>query len=158
MVRLILLLVSVFVVGTGLSAHEPVAESLVCQYGLPEQSTNVNVNDGVFEEEDSTIFSVSQVDVAPRFPEGMDSVRLWITNHIDWSRFNECDVTGWVAVSFAVETDGSLTEIHILRDIGCHAGHEVAKAVSLMPKWIPGRLKGKEVRVRYYLRYSFVYQ
>lgn len=157
MVRLILLLVSVFVVGTGLSAHEPFAESLISQYGLSEQSTNMNVNDGVFED-DSTIFSVAQVDVAPQFPEGMDSARLWITNHIDWSRFNECDVTGRVYVSFVVEKDGSLIDIHILRDIGCHAGEEVAKAVSIMPRWIPGKLQGKEVRVRYYLRYSFVYQ
>ncbi|MBO4752398.1 MAG: energy transducer TonB [Bacteroidales bacterium] len=158
MVRLILILVSVFVVGTGLSAHEPVAESLISQYGLSEQSSNVNVNYNVFEEEDSTIFSVAQVNVAPKFPEGMDSARSWITNHIDWGRFNECDVTGRVYVSFVVEKDGSLTDIHILRNIGCHAGEEVAKAVSIMPRWIPGKLQGKEVRVRYYLRYSFVFQ
>lgn len=158
MKKILMLCMVMLACQTGVSAQEFGDGGFSRQYGLSEQSTNVNVNDGVFEEEDSTIFSVAQVDVAPRFPEGMDSARLWITNHIDWSRFNECDVTGWVAVSFAVETDGSLTEIHILRDIGCHAGHEVAKAVSLMPKWIPGRLKGKEVRVRYYLRYSFVYQ
>jgi protein TonB len=67
----------------------------------------------------------------------------------------DCCATGRVIVSFIVETDGSITDVVKLRDIGCRIADRVVNAVSIMPKWIPGKLNDKAVRVRYVLAYSF---
>ena len=123
------------------------------QLGFPELRENRKGNESILQKDDSTIFS--GVDLDPLFPEGLDSVRSWITQHMDWSLFSDCNVTGKVYVAFIVEADGTITDVVKLRDIGCHVGDEVVKAVSMMPKWIPGRLNGNIVRVRYVLVYNF---
>ena len=123
------------------------------QLGFPEMRENRKGNESILQKDDSTVFS--DVDVDPQFPGGMDSVRSWITHHMDWSRFRDCNVTGRVSVAFIVETDGTITDVVRMRDIGCHVVDEVMKAVGTMPKWIQGKLNGKDVRVRYVLYYYF---
>ena len=127
---------------------------LMRKLGLAELRENRKGNDTILQKDDSTIFS--NVDVDPQFPGGIDSVRSWITHHMDWKLFNECCMIGRIFVSFVVETDGTITDVVKLRDLGCHVGDEVVKAVSIMPKWIPGKLNGKDVRVRYVLYYDYV--
>ena len=127
---------------------------LMRKLGLAELRENRKGNESILQKDDSTIFS--NVDVDPQFPGGIDSVRSWITHHMDWSLFRDCCVTGKVFVAFIVETDGSINDVVKLRDIGCHVGDEVVKAVSMMPKWIPGKLNGNIVRVRYVLPYAFI--
>ena len=124
------------------------------QLGFPELRENRMGNESILQKDDSTVFS--NVDVDPTFPGGMDSVRSWINHHMDWSLFRDCNVTGRVYVAFIVEADGSITDVVRLRDIGCHVVDEVVKAVSIMPKWISGKLNGKDVRVRYVLPYNFI--
>ena len=124
------------------------------QLGFPELRENCMGNESILQKDDSTVFS--DVDVDPTFSGGMDSVRSWINHHMDWNLFRDCNVTGRVFVAFIVETDGSITDVVKLRDIGCHVGDEVVKAVSIMPKWIPGKLNSKDVRVRYVLPYNFI--
>ena len=67
-------------------------------------------------------------------------------------------VEGKVYVSFIVEKDGKISDIKLLKDIGSGAGEEVMRVMELMNnkyKWIPGKQKGKVVRVQYNLPVSF---
>ena len=64
-------------------------------------------------------------------------------------------VSGIVAVQFIVDKEGCLHDINIVQDIGYGCGAAVQGAISLMPKWDPGRQRGREVFVRYTLPYSF---
>jgi len=67
----------------------------------------------------------------------------------------ENGIEGMVVVSFVVETDGSLSDIMILRDLGGGCGKESVRVVSEMPNWIPGKDKGEPVRVQFNLPVRF---
>ncbi len=64
-------------------------------------------------------------------------------------------LTGNVVVAFVIETDGSLSNLEIKRDIGSGCGAEVLRVLRLMPAWIPGRLQGTAVRVKVVRPVSF---
>jgi len=61
---------------------------------------------------------------------------------------------GKVIIQFVVETDGSLADIKVLKDIGYGTGNEAIRVMKASPKWIPGTLNGKPVRVLYTLPIS----
>ena len=56
---------------------------------------------------------------------------------------------GRVTVQFVVCKDGSITNVSTLRDIDPALDAEAIRVISAMPKWKPGRQKGKEVDVKY---------
>ena len=58
---------------------------------------------------------------------------------------------GKVYISFMVETDGSLSEFQVLRDLGFGTGEEAVRVLKLSPKWIPGKEENKEVRMKFSL-------
>ena len=67
----------------------------------------------------------------------------------------ENNITGRVFVTFVVERDGSVTGVRVLRDIGGGCGQEAVRVVKSMPKWTPGKQRGKAVRVQYNLPVNF---
>lgn len=71
----------------------------------------------------------------------------------------ENGLQGTTVVTFGVETDGTLSNIKVVRDIGCGCGEEAARVVALMNergiRWTPGTQNGKEVRVQYNLPIRF---
>ena len=64
-------------------------------------------------------------------------------------------VQGLVVVNFVVEKDGSITDIQVVRDIGAGCGDEAVRIVKMMPKWNPGKQRGRPVRVRFTLPIRF---
>ena len=62
----------------------------------------------------------------------------------------ENGVEGTVVVSFTVETDGTLTDVHLLRDIGAHCGEEAKRVVCLMNDlgihWIPKYVRRRAIK------------
>ncbi len=60
-----------------------------------------------------------------------------------------------VYVTFVVEKDGSISNPKLLRDIGFGCGAEAIRVVKAMPKWNPGKQRGKPVRVQFNLPVSF---
>lgn len=67
----------------------------------------------------------------------------------------ENGVEGMVVVSFVVEKDGSITGATVLRDIGAGCGQEALRVVNQMPKWEPGKQRGRPVRVQFNLPVRF---
>ena len=64
-------------------------------------------------------------------------------------------IQGIVYLSFAVDEDGNLKDIKIIRGIGGGCDEEALRVVKLMPKWIPGTQSGKAVRVLFNMTISF---
>lgn len=56
---------------------------------------------------------------------------------------------GRVMVSFAVEEDGSISDIKVVRGIHPSLDAEAVRVVKLMPKWQPAERGGKPVRSRF---------
>ena len=96
------------------------------------------------------------VDEPPTFPGSDEALKKFIEDSIRYpSLAAEQNVGGTVIVTFTVETDGSIHNPRIVRDVGAGCGLEALRLVSTMPKWNPGKMKGHTVRVQYELPIFF---
>ena len=90
------------------------------------------------------------VDEPPTFPGGDEALKKFIEDSIRYpSLAAEQNVGGTVIVTFTVETDGSIHNPRLVRDVGAGCGLEALRLVSTMPKWNPGKMKGHTVRVQF---------
>ncbi|MDI1257069.1 MAG: energy transducer TonB [Flavobacterium sp.] len=89
------------------------------------------------------------VDVKPEFPGGAEAFYKYISKNFKIP--DEDSIKGKIIVQFIVEIDGTLSDIKILKDLGYGTGEEAIRALKNCPKWTPGFLKGKPVRVMYKL-------
>jgi protein TonB len=68
-------------------------------------------------------------------------------------------IEGTVVIDFVVETDGTLTNMQIVREIGGGCGEEGKRVVELMntlpERWTPGKMEGESVRVLFKLPIKF---
>jgi protein TonB len=71
----------------------------------------------------------------------------------------ENGIEGTAVVTFVVEKDGSVTDARLLRDPKGGTGEEALRVVNLMNtegiKWIPGKQRGRPVRVQFNLPVKF---
>jgi periplasmic protein TonB len=95
------------------------------------------------------------VDSMPEFPGGLDSLRVFIMNNLEYPVICDYDVEGTVYISFFVETDGSISNKRVLRSIDEILDNEALKVVDKMPKWKPGKCKGIVVPARYIIPVKF---
>lgn len=114
----------------------------------------------VDEEEDSEetmIFMV--VESMPEFPGGEASLYKYLAENIKYPQMaKESGIQGRVFVTFVVERDGSVTDVRVLRGIGGGCDEEAVRVVKNMPRWTPGKQRGKSVRVQYNLPVKFTLQ
>jgi protein TonB len=115
--------------------------------------TRVEVKEEV-EEAEEEVFLVVEED--PEFPGGLDALSKFIADNIKYPQLaKENNITGKVFVSFVVEKDGRVGQVKILRDIGGGCGNEAVRVVKMMPKWKPGKQRGKAVRTQFNLPVNF---
>lgn len=96
------------------------------------------------------------VEEMPEFPGGEQALYVFLDKNIRYPKFaKDNKIQGNVFVQFVVEKDGTITNPKVLRDIGGGCGEEASRLLSIMPKWKPGKLRGKTVRVQYKLPISF---
>ena len=68
----------------------------------------------------------------------------------------ELGIQGKVYTSFIVETDGSLSNIQIMRGVSPEIDEEAKRIISIMPKWIVGEMGGKKIRTKVRVPIAFV--
>lgn len=109
------------------------------------------------EEDEQVIFQVVEQD--PEFPGGVEALYKFIQSNIKYPQLaKENNITGRVFVTFVVEKDGSVSNVKAARDIGGGCGAEAVRVVKSMPKWTPGKQRGKAVRAAYTLPVNFTLQ
>jgi periplasmic protein TonB len=108
-------------------------------------------------DDDNEILPLAGISEMPEFPGG-DAARIkFFAENLSYPQLaKETGVQGSVFLTFVVEKDGSISNINLLRGIGAGCEDEASRVVSIMPKWIPGRQNGKEVRVQFNMPISFV--
>ena len=106
------------------------------------------------EVEEQQIFQV--VEEMPEFPGGMAECMKWLGKNIKYPTISqENGVQGRVIVQFVVNRDGSIVDAVVARGVDPYLDKEALRVVSMMPKWKPGKQRGKEVRVRFTLPVMF---
>ena len=90
------------------------------------------------------------VEEPPSFSGGQTALMSWLAENIHCP--STCkSISGRVVLSFIVETDGTLSNIQIVRNLDTEFDEECIRVVKAMPKWIPGKQYGQAVRVKYNL-------
>jgi hypothetical protein len=95
------------------------------------------------------VATIDKVEVAPRYAGGLTAFYKYIAANFRVPE--EPGFKGKIMVSFIVETDGSLSDIKVLKDLGYGSSEEAIRVLKASPKWIPGKQNGKAVRVQYSL-------
>ena len=100
------------------------------------------------EVEEQQIFQV--VEEMPEFPGGMGECMKFLAKNIKYPTIaQENGVQGRVIVQFVVNRDGSIVDPVVMRGVDPHLDKEALRVIGMMPKWKPGKQRGKEVRVKY---------
>lgn len=106
------------------------------------------------EEKPDEIFTI--VENQPEPKGGYSAFYDFISNNLKYpQRAIISGIEGKVFVQFVVEKDGSLTDIQVIRGIGFGCDEEAVRVISNAPKWIPGRQRGRPVRVKMILPIHF---
>ena len=106
------------------------------------------------EPEEQTIFEV--VEEAPSFPGGMSALMQFLSKNIKYPTIaQENGVQGRVICQFVVNRDGSIVDVKVIRGVDAYLDKEAVRVIQSMPKWTPGKQRGKAVRVRYTLPVMF---
>lgn len=96
------------------------------------------------------------VEQMPEFPGGEEALYQFLGSNLSYpDTAKEQNITGKVIVSFVVEKDGRITNAKVIKDIGGGCGAEALRVVNKMPRWKPGKQKGKPVRVQFSLPFVF---
>ena len=99
------------------------------------------------------------VEEMPAFPGGEAKLMEYVAKNVKYPQIaRETGVQGRVYVNFVVEPDGSVSNVSVLRGIGGGCDEEAIRVVKSMPKWKPGKQRGKAVRVSYMLPVNFKLQ
>lgn len=104
------------------------------------------------------VYSPGDCDKKPQFFHSgeLHFLQNWVYKYLKYPQSAvEEGVRGTVTVSFIVEKDGSLTDVAIERSVDPRLDDEVLRVVNVSPKWIPGQIGGKKVRVRMILPVEF---
>ena len=92
----------------------------------------------------------------PQFPGGDEArVKYMIENVKYPETAKDKGVQGSVYVSFVVEKDGRITNTKVVKGVEKSLDTEAFRVVSAMPKWTPGKEKGKAVRVQFNMPIQF---
>lgn len=98
------------------------------------------------------------LDEPASFPGGMDAMKTYMAKNLRYPEtLKETGISGKVFVKFVVSETGELSNVQVMKGLsGCkECDMEVVRVVKGMPKWIPGKDKGKAVKSYYNLPVMF---
>nr|WP_294791663.1 energy transducer TonB [uncultured Mucilaginibacter sp.] len=98
----------------------------------------------------------TSIEVAPSFKDGFSGLITYFNKNMKYPQLaKQNGVEGKVFLVFIVEKDGSLSSPKIIKGIGSGCDEEAMRLISASPKWSPGQIGGKPVRVQYTLPIVF---
>ena len=106
------------------------------------------------EDDDEEFFMV--VENMPEFPGGDLGLMQYIQKNVKYPPIaKEYNITGKVYVSFIVDRSGSVTNVKVVRGVDKNLDAEAVRVVKSLPKYKPGKQRGKAVRVMFTIPISF---
>jgi len=120
-----------------------------------DANTGVEIRDYVEEVEEEVIeeeaIPFQLVESKPRFQGGdANAFSKWVNQRLVYPEIaKENGVQGRVMLQFTVNTDGSVTNVKVLRGVDPALDKEAVRVVSSSPKWEPGKQRDRKVKVNY---------
>lgn len=124
--------------------------SLMAMFGL----TTVNAQKTVVAQKSQQVFDV--VEQMPEYPGGMQALFEYLSQNLKYPEdAKQQKIEGRVIAIFVVETDGSISNVEVVKPVFPSLDAEAVRVLSGMPKWKPGMQSGKVVRVKYTVPINF---
>lgn len=115
-------------------------------------------NEDKVETENDTIYE--KADISPSFPGGVVELIKYLQKNTHYpSLARENGLSGTVIVKFYIDIDGSIKEPVVIKDgVGGGCSNEAILVIKSMPKWTPGSINGRTVKVYSTVPVSFKIQ
>jgi len=121
---------------------------------VEDTESDEDVEIEIEEEDDEEFFMV--VENMPEFPGGDLGLMKYIQKNVKYPAIaKEYNITGKVYVSFIVDRSGSVTNVKIVRGVDKNLDAEAMRIVKSLPRYTPGRQRGKAVRVMFTIPINF---
>ena len=102
----------------------------------------------------SEVFLV--VEQMPEFPGGVAEMFKFLRENIEYPIEAQLQgIQGRVVCQFIVNSDGSISDIKVVRGVHPSLDAEAIRAIESMPKWIPGKKDGEAVNVQFTVPVAF---
>ena len=143
------------VVGMGAKDGKPAkAENTDVVFDMPLEEAMKAEKQKKETPQEEVIFQV--VEQMPEFPGGMQKAMEFLGKNIKYPvAAQEAKIEGRVIVQFVVGRDGSVSDAKVMRGVNPELDAEAVRVVSIMPKWNPGKQRGKAVAVKYTMPIMF---
>ncbi|MBP5776250.1 MAG: energy transducer TonB [Prevotella sp.] len=116
--------------------------------------TTVSAQKTVVAQKNQQVFDV--VEQMPEYPGGIQALLDYLMENVKYPEDAEKQkIEGRVIAVFVVETDGSISNVEVVKPVFPSLDAEAVRVLSGMPKWTPGRQSGKVVRVKYTVPINF---
>jgi len=96
-------------------------------------------------------------DTRPLYPGGQAALEGYVNDNIEYQQpaIDE-NTEGTVNVQFVVDENGNVTNAKAIgKELGNGLDQEAVRVISNMPKWTPGKVKGKNVKTRVVLPVTY---
>ena len=137
-------------------------EKIECKYNLLGKKVSCDTSFNIALVEDAILVIPDPIEPAyvveqsAEFPGGEVEMYKYISQRVKYPEIaKDLGISGTVYTTFTIETDGSVSNINILRSPHSSLSDESIRVLKLMPKWTPGRINGKPVRVKYNVPIKF---
>ena len=135
-------LVSLFIV---LACYEPEMMAQTQTFTIPYRPDYVD---------EDRVYDV--VDQMPQFPGGFEKLKKFIEENRRYPKSLQArGIQGRVVVTFVVEKTGKISHAKVVRGVDPALDKEALRVIRKMPQWIPGKMCGKNVDVRYTMPVDF---
>jgi protein TonB len=122
-----------------------------------DEDTEVEIVEVEEEEvfDDAEIFTI--VEDMPTFPGGDAEMMKYLGKNTKFPPLaKDAGIQGIVYVTFVVAKDGKIADVRVLRGIGGGCDEEALRVIKDMPRWKPGKQRGRPVRVQYNIPIRFI--
>lgn len=103
-------------------------------------------------------FYEGPVESAPEFPGGIEKFYEYVSKNMKFpTQAKRIGIEGKVYVRFIINTDGSVTDVEVIKGIGYGCDAAAKYVLENSPKFIPAKNRGRAVRYRQVIPIYFKY-
>ncbi|MBQ3895624.1 MAG: energy transducer TonB [Paludibacteraceae bacterium] len=112
---------------------------MTVSYATAQEEDNNDAEDAVYTPEKG-----------PEFPGGDQALFKFLSSNLKYpSDAKKDSIQGRVICRFTIDTDGSITDIRVLRSVHPSLDAEAVRVLSAMPKWTPAETDGKKTKCKF---------
>lgn len=125
-----------------------------CMAQKQEVKDSLNLKQGVVIDKNET----AKIE-APMFKGGEQALLRYICNNLRYPAWaQEHNEQGRVLCIFTVNTDGTISNVRVLKSVSHACDQEAIRVLKNMPKWIPGQKNGVITQMDYIQPVVFILQ